>query len=49
LPVILITGYPAVNTVIDAVRMNVRQYLCKPFTVPSLLDAVESALHEAHA
>jgi two-component system response regulator PilR (NtrC family) len=42
----LITGYPAVNTVIDAIRLNVGEYLCKPFTLPRLLKAVESSLED---
>ena len=41
LPVILITGYPAVNTVVDAIRLNVREYLCKPFSVARFLEVVE--------
>lgn len=40
----LITGYPAVSTVIDSIRLNVSEYLCKPFTLPKLLNAVESSL-----
>jgi DNA-binding NtrC family response regulator len=40
----LITGYPAVNTVIDSIRLNVSEYLCKPFTLPRLLKAVHSSL-----
>ena len=47
LAAIVITGYPAVNTVIDAIRLNVREYLCKPFTLPKLLGAVELSLQDA--
>lgn len=49
LPAMLITGYPAVNTVIDAVRMNVREYVVKPFTVRRLLEAVEASMQDDHA
>ena len=47
LSAIVITGYPAVNTVIDAIRLNVKEYLCKPFTLPKLLSAVESSLQDS--
>lgn len=46
LPAMLITGYPAVNTVFDAIRMNVREYVLKPFTVRRLLEAVAASLEE---
>jgi DNA-binding NtrC family response regulator len=42
----LMTGYPAVNTVIESIRLNVSEYLCKPFTLTRLLNAVESSLAE---
>jgi DNA-binding NtrC family response regulator len=44
LPVMLITGYAAVDTVIDAIRLRVTEYLCKPFTLRAFLAAVESSL-----
>ena len=44
LPAILITGYAAVSSVVDAIRLNVREYLCKPFTMKKFLAAVESSL-----
>ena len=47
LPTMLITGYPAVGTVIDSVRLNVREYLCKPFSLRKLLECVESSLSKA--
>ena len=39
----LMTGYPAVNTVIESIRLNVSEYLCKPFTLTRLLNAVKSS------
>jgi DNA-binding NtrC family response regulator len=42
----LMTGYPAVSTVIDSIRLNVSEYLCKPFTLPKLLAAVKSSLRD---
>lgn len=47
LPSVLITGYPAVNTVVDAIRLNAQAYLCKPFTVSKLLETVETSLKES--
>ena len=44
LPTVLITGYPAVNTVLDAVRLNVHEFLVKPFTLRRLLDVVASGI-----
>jgi len=44
LPVILITGYPAVSTVVNAMRLDAKEYLQKPFSVRDLLDAVERGL-----
>lgn len=53
LPTMLITGYPAISTVIESVRLRVQEYLCKPFTLQQLLEAVSSSLGEpadpAHA
>jgi DNA-binding NtrC family response regulator len=46
LPAILMTGYPAMETVMDSVRLGASEYLCKPFTMDSLLDAVASGLEE---
>jgi DNA-binding NtrC family response regulator len=43
-PAMLITGFAAVGTVVDAIRLNVREYLCKPFTMKKLLRAVEASL-----
>ena len=42
-PAVLITGQAEASTVIDAIRLNVREYLCKPFTLRQLREAV--ALH----
>ena len=47
LPAILITGYAATNTVIDAIRLNVRDYLCKPFSLQQLLSAVREGLEQS--
>jgi DNA-binding NtrC family response regulator len=46
MPSILMTGYPAMETVMDSVRLGVSEYLCKPFTMESLLDAVAASLRD---
>ena len=47
LPAILITGYAAASTVMDAIRLNVREYLCKPFTMQKLLEVVAASLQDS--
>jgi DNA-binding NtrC family response regulator len=44
LPAVLITGQAEASTVIDAIRLNVREYLCKPFTLRQLREAVERSI-----
>jgi two-component system, NtrC family, response regulator HydG len=44
--VILITGYPTVESAVQAVKMGAEEYLPKPFTQRELLDAVERALEK---
>jgi DNA-binding NtrC family response regulator len=42
--VIIITGYSAVETAVKAIKMGAFNYLEKPFTPDSLLEAVKEAL-----
>jgi two-component system OmpR family response regulator len=49
LPAMLISGYPEVDNVMDAIRLHVREYLCKPFTVRKFLEAVEASLRNPDA
>jgi len=44
LPTMLITGRAGAGTMVDAIRLNVREYLCKPFTLHALRAAVERSL-----
>jgi DNA-binding NtrC family response regulator len=44
LKVIIITGYSAVETAVKAIKMGAFNYLEKPFTPDSLLEAVKEAL-----
>lgn len=48
LPTMLITGYPAAfNTVIESIRLRAQEFLCKPFTMQQLLEAVASSLDKS--
>jgi two-component system, NtrC family, response regulator HydG len=42
--VIIITGYPSVDTTADALQMGAIAFLCKPFTREELFEIVERAL-----
>jgi DNA-binding response OmpR family regulator len=44
LPIILVTGYPAVETAVHAVKMAVVGYLIKPFDLGELLTLVRSSV-----
>ena len=44
LSMMLITGRAGARTMVDAIRLNVREYLCKPFTLHMLRAAVERSL-----
>jgi DNA-binding NtrC family response regulator len=52
--VILITGFPTVETAVEAMKVGASDYLMKPFAIKQLLTVVEGALEkrrtkEAHA
>jgi len=47
--VIMITGYPSVESSIKAIRSGVSDYVPKPFTPEELSDAVVRALAKGHA
>jgi len=47
--VIMITGYPSVESSIRALRSGVSNYVAKPFTPEELSDAVLRALKKGHA
>jgi DNA-binding NtrC family response regulator len=47
--VIMITGYPSVESSIKALRSGVSDYVAKPFTPEELSDAVIRALAKGHA
>jgi len=47
--VIMITGYPSIETSIKALRSGISDYVPKPFTPDELSDAVVRALAKGHA
>jgi len=47
--VIMITGYPSIESAVTAVKIGAEEYLAKPFTDGELLAAVERALMKLHA
>lgn len=49
LPVIIITGYPSVETAVASFRSGAVDFLVKPFTARQLLDVVDRALHGGRA
>lgn len=44
MPVIVVTGYPSVDTAVRSLRQRVDDYLTKPFNVTKLFKSVEHAL-----
>ncbi len=42
LPVMLMTGFPSVDTAVEALRKKVDDYIIKPFNINQLYKAVES-------
>ncbi len=42
--VVLITGYPSINTAVNGIREGASDYLTKPFTPEALRDVVSRAL-----
>ncbi len=42
--VMILTGYPAKETIVDAARLNVKDYVTKPFVPQLLLERIEETL-----
>jgi len=47
LKVIMVTGYPSIETAVKATRLGALDYISKPFTPDELREKVEQALEEA--
>lgn len=48
IPVILITGYPMLNSAIQSVNLRIEAYLIKPFDFEDLLGHVHTAVDRSH-
>ena len=46
LPVILMTGFPSVDTAVTALRAKVEDYILKPFNINQLYKTVENKVKE---
>jgi DNA-binding NtrC family response regulator len=44
IPVMLMTGYPSVETAVEALRARIADYVIKPFNINQLLKLVEAQL-----
>jgi len=49
LPIIIITGYPSVESAVEALRRRYFDYFVKPFNVKKLEKAVDAAIRESPA
>ena len=46
LPVVVMTGYPSVDTAVTALRHKVEDYIIKPFNINKLYKLIESKLFD---
>lgn len=46
LPVVIMTGYPSVDTAVEALRSRVADYIIKPFNINRLFKTVESQVRQ---
>ena len=47
LPVVVMTGYPSVDSAIEALRNKVSDYIIKPFNINRLFKTIEAQLTES--
>jgi DNA-binding NtrC family response regulator len=45
-PVIIMTGFPSIESAIEALRLKVADYIIKPFNINRLFESIESVLEE---
>lgn len=48
IPVIMITGYPSIESAVEAVKIGAEEYLPKPFTDEELFAALNNAIAKRH-
>jgi len=46
LPVIIVTGYPSVDTAVESIKLGVADYLMKPFTPEEIMKSLKRAIPE---
>ena len=46
-PVIIMTGFPSIESAIEAIRLKVADYIIKPFNINRLFESIESVLNES--
>jgi len=44
LPVIVVTGYPSIDTAVESFRMGISNYILKPFTPEEIIQSVRKAI-----
>ena len=49
IPVVLMTGYPSVDTAVAALRQKAADYIVKPFNIHQLYKTLDEKLHEQAA
>jgi CheY-like chemotaxis protein len=47
LPIVLVTGYPSVQTAVESIRLSFTDYLLKPVDWPDLLQALDRAVKKS--
>jgi DNA-binding NarL/FixJ family response regulator len=47
IPVLLLTGYPTLDTAVEAVRLGVVDYITKPYNMSELLERLDLAVHRS--
>ena len=46
IPVVLMTGYPSVETAVEGIRVKVEDYIIKPFNINKLFKTLKSQLEK---
>ena len=49
MPVVLMTGYPSVETAVEGIRAKVSDYIIKPFNINKLFKTLKSQLDDSNS
>ena len=49
IPVVLMTGYPSVETAVEGIRAKVSDYIIKPFNINKLFKTLKSQLDDSNS